>query len=211
MKRQVAIVAISAVAAMAAAPVAYGAEILNASASDRGTQSDSTVAASVAAIKCLGVSGAERDGITPKCRIDGPGFVGYVGIGQTVGTTGGGSITLTCSGTRGVGRTLSCSAAVDESACEDTESLSAYHEGGGRYGDSSPLFSQAVATCTSASGARRGSTARCFVDGPGQYGQVDVGETVALSGPGTVFLHCSGSYSANSTLSCAARVEQMCP
>lgn len=187
------------------------AEVINASANDNGDQAGMTVTTSVVAIKCLSVTGASSGGISPRCFISAPGYSSYVDIGQSVGTTGPGAVTLTCSGLRRPGRTLSCSAAVDDSACNDVELLSAYKKNGGNYGETAPMFSQASVKCTSASGASSGSTARCFLDAPGYYGVMNVGQTIVTAGPGTARLNCHGNYNANSTLSCQARVEQVCP
>lgn len=203
-------VGILAVAGMAST-IGHAAETLNASSNDRGAWPGSTIATSVVAVKCLSVTGASSNSISPRCFVSGPGYSSYVDIGQSIGTSGPGVVTLTCSGARAPGRTLSCSAVVDASACSDTELLSAYKSGGSTYSDTAPLFSTALATCTSATGAIRGSTPRCFVDGPGYYGTVNVGQTIPTTGPGTVRLSCSGSYSVNSTLSCSSRVEQICP
>lgn len=190
---------------------AFSADWLTAYHNDSGTIPGSTYAGSVVAVKCLSVTGSAGSGMTPKCFISGPGFSSYVSIGQTIGTTGPGPVQLTCFGYRRPGGTLSCEAVVDANACEVNKSLSAYNSGGGSYGETTALFSPAIATCTGASGASSGDTARCFIDAPGHYGTVDAGQTVVTTGPGTLHLGCHGPYAAHATLSCTATVEQVCP
>lgn len=170
---------------------------------------DSEYVAVAATVKCTSAYGASSG--TARCYINAPGYQGTLDVGQSIGTTGAGTVQLTCSGTYPATGMLSCTAVIDDSACATTQNLSAYSSQGSTYGENAPIFSSSTVTCNRASGARPGSTARCFIKAPGYQGTLNVGQSVGANGPGTVQLTCSGTYPAGGTLSCGARVVQTCP
>src|SRR5690606_13752543 len=88
-------------------------EILNSYAHDRGTFDASTSTTSAVTVKCLNVTGAASGGISPSCYIHSPGYNRLLQIGQSIGTTGPGLVSLGCAGSRRPGQTLSCSASVE--------------------------------------------------------------------------------------------------
>lgn len=189
---------------------AEAAETLSSYSSQGSKYPDTIGTSSSVSVKCTSASGASS-GSTARCHVKAPGFQGNVDVGSTIGTSGPGNVELTCSGNYPANGMLTCTAVVDAPACAGTQNLSAYSSGGSTYGDTAATLSPASVTCTRASGASSGSTARCRVTAPGFQGTVNVGQSIGTTGPGTVQLTCSGTYPVGGTLSCGARVVQSCP
>lgn len=185
---------------------AQAAEMLYSYSSHQHSIPDSMDIDSPARIKCIDTS-AEVSGHPTSCYVRAPGFQGVVGVGQTVGASGPGTIELTCHGTS-ASDASTCAVIVDSTACVAEQNLSAYARNGSQYPDSAATSSPASLTCTSASGA---SNARCSFSAPGFMGFVGVGQTVGTTGPGTVTLYCAGTYPVGGGLNCAAKVAQSCP
>lgn len=184
-----------------------GAEILNSYANDRETFDASTSTTSAVTVKCLSVNGAARNGITPRCYIASPGYNRLLPIGHSIGTTGPGTVSLACVGTRPPRQTLSCSAEVGR-ACQSSKAVTAYLENGGTYPETAPIStSSATVHCTSAVGASSGA-ARCYVTSPTFSGAISAGQSVSVGGPGTVIFSCTGNY--RNRLSCRGTVTQVC-
>lgn len=183
-------------------------EILNSYANDRETHDAHTNTTSAVTVKCLEVNGAASNGIQPRCYIASPGYNRLLPVGHSIGTTGAGTVSLACVGTRPPRKTLSCSAEVSQ-ACQSSKSVAAYLENGGTYPETAPISaSSAKVYCTSAVGASSGA-ARCYVTSPTFNGAVSAGQTVSVSGPGTVIFSCTGNY--RNRLSCRGTVTQVCP
>lgn len=66
---------------------------------------------SAAIVECRYAAGG---GTSSKCFIQAPGFGGLVLVGQSIPTTGAGTVTLGCSGTYPVGGSLSCTADISQ-------------------------------------------------------------------------------------------------
>lgn len=185
-------------------------ETLSAYSRNGSTYPDSEFAGSPVTVKCTAATGASQ-GTTARCYISAPGYQGTLDVGDAIGTTAPGMVQLTCNGTYPATGILSCTAVMDDSACIANQTLSAYSSQGSTYGENAPVFSPSTVTCTRATGAVRGSTPVCSVKAPGFLGALTTGQSIGVSGPGTVQLTCGGTYPAGGTLSCGAKVVQNCP
>ena len=77
----------------------------------RGNQTPGSAAVKgPAQVTCASATGANPRDNPPSCNITAPGYGGTVNVGQTVGTSGAGTVTLTCNGQA----PLSCSARIQE-------------------------------------------------------------------------------------------------
>ena len=167
---------------------------------------DSIDISSPASIKCVDTS-RSSGGRPTSCYVRAPDFQGVVGVGETIGTSGPGTVELSCD-SNSASEMSTCAVVVDSTACVVEQNLSAYASSGSQYPDSVAVSSPASVTCTNASGA---PNARCSFNAPGFMGFVGVGQTIGTTGPGTVMLYCAGTYPAGGGLSCGAEVVQSCP
>lgn len=188
----------------------HAAETLSSYSMNGSTHPDSESTAAPVSVKCTAASGASS-GSTAQCHIRAPGYQGTLAVGQSIATSAAGLVELSCSGSYPARGMLSCSAVIDTLKCVRRQNLSAYSSQGNTYGENAPMVTAAAVRCTQATGAIRGSTALCGVKAPGFLGSLAVGQSRAVTGPGTVQLTCAGTYPAGGTLSCNAEVVQSCP
>lgn len=144
-----------------------------------------------------------------KCSINAPGITTLLDVGQSIGTSGPGTVTLKCYGQYNSGGGLTCKAKIDDSLCSPEQTISASSTLSGSTNGFAPVKSAAIVECTQASGGIYGT--KCSISAPGYSGYLNVGQTIGTSGAGTVNLHCFGQYNANGGLSCKAQVSQVCP
>jgi hypothetical protein len=198
---------ISLIAAFSAVNVASAStQTISASARNGGQTPGTAAISSPSAVTCTAAMGGTSG---TKCRIIAPGYSGLVSVGQSIGTTGAGTVTLYCSGSYPANGGLSCTAKVDDTMCTPEQTIIASSSGGGSTIGLAPIKSPAIVECIQATGGQNGT--RCAVQSPGFNGYLTAGQSIGTSGAGTVFLGCSGSYPANGGLSCAAQVSQVCP
>ncbi len=171
-------------------------------------------------VKCVSASGGSGT-LAPSCGVTGPGTFGTNGsaplrVGETVSTTGPGTITLGCYGSSSNGHPLSCSATVDDTVCAASKTITATSYGGDSYKGSAGTVKPVTVKCVSASGSSTGTT-KCGIRGQGtngnnSYATVAVGQSVSTTAAGDISLGCSGSYSASGgRLNCSALITQVCP
>lgn len=167
--------------------------------------SGNAIVASSAKVTCTQASG----GTNTRCFIQSPGWSGLIKAGQSIGTSGAGNVSLSCTGSYPVGGSLSCSALIDDTACSPEQTISASSQSGSSNQDFAAIKSPAVVECTQATGG--GSTSRCYIQSPGFNGSLSQGQSIVTSGAGTVSLLCNGSYPVGGGLSCRAQIGQVCP
>lgn len=181
------------------------AETLYSYSDQSGAFPDSMEVQTASVAKCV-----ESSGSGATCYLKAPGFEGALNPGEAVGI-GPGTAELSCAGAKSPDEFQTCTLVIDNNtACTTTQNLSAYSRGsGGSYPDSAPVVSPATVTCTSVFGASGG---RCQISGPGVNPiNLNPGQSVGTSGPGTVTLWCTGYIPVGQTLSCTASVVQSCP
>lgn len=192
-------------------PSAASAAVQNIAASSyKGTSTPGkAIATSSSVITCTAASGGINGTI---CHITSPGWTGLVPVGESVGTSGAGNVTLRCNGQYSAnGGSLSCAARIDDVLCSPEQAVSASSNANGSDWGYAPIKGAAIVQCTQASGSVSISPS-CSVQVPGYSGGLAVGSSIAATGAGTVFLKCNGMYSANGGgLNCAAQVSQVCP
>lgn len=177
-----------------------------ATANSNGSTTGSASMSSASKVTCTSASGG---GTSSRCFIQAPGWSGLLTAGQSIGTSGPGTVTLSCTGTYPVGGSLSCSAKVDDTTCSPEQTLSGSANWAGTTQGLAAIKGPAIVECTFASGG--GTSSRCFVTAPGFSGLMLEGQTVSATGAGTVVLGCAGSYPVGGSLSCNAQVSQICP
>lgn len=164
---------------------------------------------SSAVVTCTQATGGEYG--TSRCNIEAPGWNGLVASGQSIGTSGAGNVTLSCSGTYAAsGGGLSCSASIDDTICSPQQTISSTSSGLDFTQGSAPVKSAAIVQCTQATGGQSGTSA-CNIQSPGWSGSLSAGQSISTSGAGTVLLNCNGIYGTNGGLQCSAQVSQVCP
>jgi len=181
-------------------------QTINATSRNGNSTSESAYAASPSAVTCTQASGG---GASTRCFIQSPGYSGLLKAGQTIGTSGAGTVSLSCTGTYPVGGSLSCSARIDDTTCSPEQTLSALESSGNTVEVFAPIKSPAIVECTHASGG--GTSSRCFVRSPGWSGLLVAGQAISTSGAGTVSLSCAGTYPVGGSLSCYVQISQLCP
>lgn len=172
--------------------------------------SGNATATSASMITCT--SATANMGTNDGCFITAPGWSGKVKQGQSIGTSGAGAVKLTCTGQYDFNfGQLNCEAKIDDVACMPEQSINAASAGGGSTAGLAAVKSAALITCTSLTGGLNG-TGRCSFQGPGTSVSLVAGQQTASTGPGTVKLTCTGTYSATGPgLQCGAQVSQVCP
>ncbi len=161
-------------------------------------------------VKCNNAYGAvPPGGMPPKCWIDAPGYSGLVEVGASVGTSGAGTVQLTCVGSVKPNGALICDAEVKDSVCIANRTISAWSSGGSSVIPTEPLSKVATLSCDSAWGGIYGT--QCSVQSPGFNGFLAPGQSVRTTGAGTVMFGCQGSYPVNGRLYCTLRITQSCP
>jgi len=176
-----------------------------------GNTTNGTATTSVpSTVTCTEASGGGSAGTL--CMIQAPGWYGAIKAGQSIGTSGAGSVVLNCSGSYDYNSgSLTCSAKVEDTVCKSPTSLTASAKSQQTTKGLTPISSVATVKCTQAAGGIYGTT--CGITVPGSASAiVPVGQSITANGPGTVSLGCNGSYNASGgSLSCAATVTQSCP
>lgn len=172
------------------------------------TPGNATVA-SISVVTCTQAGGGGQGGTY--CLIQAPGWNGILSVGESIGTTGSGNVTLKCNGSYPAsGGGLSCTAQIDDAVCSPEQTILASARMGGSTRGLAPIASAAIVECTQASGGIYGTT--CGIQSPGWTGFLSAGQSIGTSGAGTVSLSCGGTYSANGGgLTCTAQVSQVCP
>ncbi len=194
-------------------PAGAAVQNITARSSSNGPVQGNAITTSSAVVTCTEASGGSA-GTTTYCYIQSPGWNGLVPKGQSIGTSGGGVISLNCNGQYSAnGGRLECAARIDDVICSPEQSISASARGGGSTAGYAPIKGAALVQCMQATGASAANGgARCGIRAPGFTGDLTVGQTIAASGAGTVRLTCAGMYSANGGgLDCTAQVSQVCP
>jgi hypothetical protein len=187
-----------------------GAAVQTIEARSRGGVSTSGAAAiaSASVVTCTQATGGQGGTF---CYISSPGWTGLLSVGQSIGTNGAGTVTLSCNGAYSAsGGGLSCAATIDDAICSPEQTISASNRQGVAVDGFAPIKSAAVVQCTRATGGQGGT--QCYVQSPGFAGLVPVGSSVGTNGAGTVALSCNGVYSANGGgVNCTAEISQICP
>ena len=181
-------------------------QTISASASNGNSTSGSANVASSAKVTCTQASGG---GTSSRCYIQSPGWSGLLKAGQSIGTSGAGTVSLYCNGSYPVGGALHCSAQIDDTACSPEQTISASASLGNSTDAFAPIKSPAIVECTQASGG--GTSSRCYIQSPGWTGSLQQGQSIGTSGAGTVSLSCNGSYPVGGALSCSVQIDQVCP
>lgn len=184
-------------------------QTITAKASGGSFTTGSAIAPSPSVVSCTQASGGQNG---TYCFIDAPGWSGILRVGESIGTTGPGNVTIRCNGQYSAsGGSLRCAAAIDDQICSPEQTIYGSASGGGSTRGLAPIKSAAIVECTQASGGQNG-TSRCWVQSPGWTGPLMAGQSIGTSGAGTVALSCNGQYSANGgSLSCSSQVSQVCP
>jgi hypothetical protein len=73
---------------------------ITASEDDRGQHPGTAAISKPSSIRCVSAVGNDPRQYPPSCTISAPGFYGVVNVGNTVGASGAGTVTLTCNGQR---------------------------------------------------------------------------------------------------------------
>jgi len=192
-------------------------QTITASARNGTSTQGSAVTTTFSTVTCTQAGG----GTGVSCGVKGPGTFGTNGfanlnVGESVGTTGPGTILLGCNGSYSAnGGGLSCTAKIEDTVCKPSQTISASAHNGSTIQGSAATVAPVTVTCTSASGGTSGTT--CGIRGPGTFGTngyaiVAVGQSVGTTGGGDISLGCNGSYSASGGgLTCSALVTQVCP
>lgn len=202
--------AIFAVGILALGSASAAVQTITSRSSTSNSYSGNATATSASMITCT--SATASMGTNLGCVITAPGWSGMVKQGQSIGTSGAGAVSLTCTGSYdfNYGR-LDCTAKIDDVACMPEQSITAASVSGGSTAGTAAVKSAALITCTSIMGGLNG-TGRCVIQGPGTSASLVAGQQTATTGPGGVQLTCSGMYSATgSGLRCGAQVSQVCP
>lgn len=192
---------------MHASAVGATTQTISASANTSGSTTGTAPVSSPSVVTCTQASGGLYG--TNKCSINAPGINTLMSVGQSIGTSGAGTVILKCYGQYGAGGGLSCQAKIDDTLCSPEQTISASSTFSGSTNGFAPVKSAAIVECTQASGGIYGT--KCSVSAPGYSGYLNVGQSIGTSGAGTVNLHCAGQYNANGALSCKAQVSQVCP
>lgn len=169
--------------------------------------------ASSSVVTCTKATGSVS-GVTTYCYIQSPGWNGLISVGQSIGTTGAGTVTLTCNGQYSTpGSGLSCAATIDSTACSAVQNISAVAKSGNATQGLAPIKASATVECTQATGSVAGVTTYCSIQSPGGGGLISTGQSLGATGAGTVALSCVGQYPATGSggLTCAAKITQVCP
>jgi hypothetical protein len=124
-------------------------QTINASASNGNSTSGNAIVGSSAKVTCTQASGG---GTSKRCFIQSPGWSGLIKAGQSIGTSGAGNVSLSCTGSYPVGGSLSCSARIDDTACSPEQTISASSQSGNSVQDFAPIKSPAIVECTLATG-----------------------------------------------------------
>lgn len=181
-------------------------QTISASANVSGSTTGTAPVSSPAVVTCTQASGGTYG---TKCSINAPGINTLMDVGQSIGTSGPGTVTLKCYGQYGSSGGLNCKAKIDDSLCSPEQTISASSSLSGSTNGFAPVKSAAVVECTQASGGIYGT--QCSISAPGYTGYLNVGQSIGTSAAGTINLHCAGQYNTNGALSCKAHVSQVCP
>lgn len=184
-------------------------QTITASARNGGETRGSAIASNLSTVTCTQASGGGQGGTF--CSVQAPGWNGVLSVGESVGTSGPGNVSLGCIGSYAAsGGGLNCAARIDDVTCSPEQTIFGSARNGNTSRGLAPVKSAAIIQCTQASGSVSGTT--CGIQSPGYSGSLTPGQSVASSGPGTVSLSCGGQYSANGGgLTCSAQVSQVCP
>ncbi|MDQ1092872.1 hypothetical protein QE400_002285 [Xanthomonas sacchari] len=184
-------------------------QTITASASHGNTYNGTASTSVPSTVTCTQASAPGTDGT--KCMIQAPGWYGAINQGDSIGTTGAGTVVLNCSGQYDYNSgSLSCAATVEDTVCRQSTTLNSSIKGQRNIVATTPIKAGATVKCTAASGGIYGTT--CGVTNPGASMVVlPVGQSIVANGPGTVKMGCNGAYDANSgSLTCSALVTQVC-
>lgn len=161
-------------------------------------------------VKCTSAYGdVPSGGVPPKCWIESPGYSGLVAPGTSVGTSGAGTVKLTCVGSVTPNGVIFCAAEITDSVCITSRVIPASSSGGSSVIPTVPLSKVATLSCNSAIGGTYGT--KCSVQSPGFNGFLTPGQSAGTTGAGTVMFGCQGSYPINGGLSCTLGITQSCP
>lgn len=195
-----------AVALLCANPASATTQTISSSSSGGGTVLGTANVTTASAVTCTQASGGTYG---TSCYINAPGWGGVVRVGQSIGTSGAGTVTLRCYGQYPVNGGLNCTAKVDDALCTPEQTIHASASGSGSTSGLAPIKSPALVECTQAVGGTYGT--RCYIQSPGWNGYLSLGQSIGTSGAGTVYLGCSGQTSPSGGLLCSAQVSQVCP
>lgn len=200
------VIAVFAIGLLCAHPAKATTQTISSSSSGGGTNFGTATVNTASVVTCTYAAGGTYG---TSCYINAPGWGGVVNVGQSIGTSGAGTVTLSCYGQYPVNGGLNCTAKIDDELCTPEQTIHASASGSGSTSGLAPIKSPALVECTQAVGGTYGT--QCYIQSPGWNGYLSAGQSTATSGAGTVYLGCSGQTSPSGGLLCSAQVSQVCP
>lgn len=182
-------------------------QTISATSNSSGVTPGNAIASTASKITCTQASGSNQG--PTLCYVTSPGWNGTLSVGESIGTNGPGNVQLQCQGSYSVPfGGLRCTARVEPTACVATQNISASSSATSVTRGSAALATNATVRCQSVTG---GTNMSCGIQSATGNVILAVGQQTFVPGPGTTSVQCGGSYSANGSLACTARVTQVCP